>query len=106
MDLYGNELTFFSEKRLNLVLALHIVSDGSVDLELLDEVVRAGMLLFPERLAPEEIKYSDVIGNSVYQEFQYRRGIPFFGWVLTFFDISAMFCSLPNPIPGREEMKA
>ena len=63
------------------------------------------MLLFPERLAPEEIKYSKVIGNSIYQEFQYRRGIPFFGWVLTFFDISAMFCSLPHPIPRREEMK-
>ena len=66
------------------------------------------MLLFPETLAPEEIKYANVIGNSMYQEFQYRRGIPFFGWVnfLTFFNISAMFCSSPHPILGCEEIKA
>ena len=63
-------------------------------------------MLFPERLAPEEIKYSNVIGNPIYQEFQYRRGIPFLGWVLMCFDISAMFCSSPHPIPGLAEMKA
>ena len=64
------------------------------------------MLLFPERLAPEEIKYSNVIGHPIYQEFQYKRGIPFFGWVLTFLDLSAICCSSPHPIPGHEEMKA
>ena len=54
------------------------MSDGSVDLELLD-VVSEGMLLFPGTLGPEEIKHSNSIGNSIYQEFQYRRGISFFG---------------------------
>ena len=83
----------------------NVVSDGSVDLELLD-VVREGILLFPAMLAPEEIKYSNVIGNSIYQKFQYRRGIPFFGWVLTFFDILAMFRSSPQPMLGLEEIKA
>ena len=98
-------MRFFFREEVELGLGT-VVSHGSVDLELLDEVVRAGMLLFPERLAPEEIKHFNVISNSIYQEFQYRRGIPFFGWVLTFFDISAMFCSSLHPIPGHEEMKA
>lgn len=60
------------------------VLDGSVDLnvEALDGVLdggeRVGTLLLVEELAPEEIKHSFVIGNYIFQEFQNKRGIPFF----------------------------
>ena len=44
----------------------------------LDEGVRLGMLLLLEaEPAPDEIKYSIVIGNDVFQDFQNKRRIPF-----------------------------
>lgn len=46
------------------------LDDGSVDLEVdgaLDGGVRVGTLLL-EELAPEEIEYSVVIGNYIFQE--------------------------------------
>ena len=56
--------------------------DGSLDLGvagvelLLGRALDEGVRLEAE-LPPEEIKYSVVIGNYVFQDFQYERRIPF-----------------------------